>query len=169
MVRYCSCCPLTMPRMPSRCSSPVGQERVNENQQMRRRLESELRETCDLVTLKWYGMVTEHMYIYIYIQMIRDKEIKKIGNADVSLGSTFVIRFSWLNPLVRWLETQESPVVPSPQLILFALCMIARGTQIHMTKNTLQDTKTHIRSLEAPLAQPWQVRAPSGVLGVLGI
>ena len=94
-----------MPRMPSRCGSPVGQERVNENQQMRRRLESELRETCDLVTLKWNGMLTEHMciyiYIYIYIQMIRDKEIKKIGNADVSLGSTFVIRFSWLNPLVR--------------------------------------------------------------------
>lgn len=46
------------------------QERVNENQQMRRRLESELRETC---------------------------------------------------------------------------------TQIHMTKNTLQDTKTHIRSLEEPM------------------
>ena len=120
------------------------------------------------IEVVWYGYRT-YVYIYIYIQMIRDKEIKKIGNADVSLGSTFVIRFSWLNPLVRWLETQESPVVPSPQLILFALCMIARGTQIHMTKNTLQDTKTHIRSLEAPLAQPWQVRAPSGVLGVLGI
>ena len=57
-----------MPRMPMR-NRPVGQERVNENQQMRRRLESELRETCDLVTLKWCGMVTQHVFniiIYIY-------------------------------------------------------------------------------------------------------
>ena len=36
--------------------------------------------------------------------------------------------------------------------------LAARGTQIHMTKNTLQDTKTHIRSLEAP----WAKSPPAG-------
>ena len=36
----------------------MSQERVNENQQMRRRLESELRETCDLVEVVWDGLFT---------------------------------------------------------------------------------------------------------------
>ena len=73
-------------------------------------------------------------------------------------------------------HSQESPNVISSDLsngvhmiftFDFAKTTARPGNQIHMTKNTLQDTKTHLRSLEVPHGEcsvwsPWSMSVEGG-------